>query len=126
MSENKGREGLVVKVEYERGEPAEVVINLGADDGVREGQRFIIYRLGEEVRDPVTSEVLGTLEIVRGRGVVDHVQPKLSTVRRSTVPKRVTRKPLSLGWVATEVTEVEQVPEEWRDIQVGDLVRRIQ
>ena len=59
----------------------EVVLNVGSQDGITNNQRFLIYALGDEFIDPDTKENLGCLEIVRGTGVVSHLQEKLCTVR---------------------------------------------
>lgn len=42
----------------------ELVINLGIDDGVQEGMRFVILNSkGVDVRDPDTGEILGSVEV---------------------------------------------------------------
>lgn len=69
--------GKVVKILN----PYEVVINLGAEDGVTKDDEFVVFEQGEEVTDPDTDESLGILEIVRGQGVAKHVQEKLTTLR---------------------------------------------
>lgn len=57
------------------------VINKGARDGVRAGQRFIIFNLQEnDIIDPDTGENLGRLEIIKGTAVAAHVQEKLTTL----------------------------------------------
>lgn len=59
----------------------QVVINKGSEDGIEEGQRFLIYELSEEkIKDPETGENLGKLEYVKGKGKVIHVQEKMSTI----------------------------------------------
>lgn len=65
-----------------------VVINAGADTGVRVGQNFLIVGIGEEIMDPDTNESLGPLEIVRGRARVLHVQGKISTLTSSDLEKQ--------------------------------------
>lgn len=74
-----------------------VVINRGREHGIKEGARFLLYGLGEEIIDPVTKESLGQLEIVRGIGIATHVQDKLATVessktRRPTPTIRTTKR----------------------------------
>ncbi|HEY3398870.1 MAG TPA: hypothetical protein VGM19_14540 [Armatimonadota bacterium] len=109
-----------------------VVINRGAEDGVVNGQRFLIYQVSdEEILDPETGEYLGKLEIVRGSGTVSHLQAKISTVmsdrtREKTRVVTSRRRPLN-GWgglglliadsyeevpVPTEVTVAFDHPEE--------------
>jgi hypothetical protein len=57
----------------------QVVINQGAQDGVRFGQRFSLYELSErDILDPTTKESLGRLETIKGTGRVVHIQDKLS------------------------------------------------
>lgn len=71
-----------------------IVINRG-ESSVRKGQRFLIYSQGKELFDPETNESLGHLEIVRGTGVVSHVQERMCTItsdqRRSTTRRTIKR-----------------------------------
>lgn len=53
----------------------DIFINLGAEDGVKVGQRVQVYERGEELRDPSTSKLLGysdrkvgEIEIIEVRG----------------------------------------------------------
>lgn len=64
-----------------------LVVNRGADQGIKKGMRALVYSLGEELFDPVTRHSLGQLEIVRGTGVVTHVQPLMCTVVSDQVEK---------------------------------------
>src|SRR5260370_36133362 len=56
----------------------EVILAAGSRQGVKEGMVFVIYELGDEIRDPETGESLGRLELVKGRVTVAHVQEKVS------------------------------------------------
>ena len=58
-----------------------VVINKGTDQEVQVGQKYLVVGLGEIITDPDTGEELEKLEIVRGRVVVEHVQPKIATLK---------------------------------------------
>ena len=58
-----------------------VVLNVGEKAGIKKGYRFIIFGKGEELFDPDSNESLGVLELVRGEGVVVHVQEKMCIVR---------------------------------------------
>ena len=51
-----------------------VVINLGNEQGVKEGMRFAIYKPGKEIVDPETGKSLGRLELVLGKVRVSSVQ----------------------------------------------------
>lgn len=58
-----------------------LVINKGAQDGVKFGQRFTVYALSaQDIVDPETHESLGRLEIIKGVGKVVHIQEKMSIV----------------------------------------------
>ncbi|MCK9376482.1 MAG: hypothetical protein M0P73_10045 [Syntrophobacterales bacterium] len=58
-----------------------LVINRGERDGIKYGQRFIIYHVEEEpIIDPITNESLGHLEIVKGTGKVFHIQERISII----------------------------------------------
>ena len=57
-----------------------IVINKGRADGVTSDNRFLIYRLGEELFDPDTKESLGVLELVCGEGKPEHIQEKITTL----------------------------------------------
>ena len=65
-----------------------IVINKGANDGIKEGYKFLIYSLGSEILDPDTKESLGVLEIVKGYGKATHVQSKMTTVESCKVIKK--------------------------------------
>lgn len=120
----------------------EVVISPGSRQGVKVGDRFLVFSTGPHTADVDTSEDLGALELVRGRGQVVHVQDHLSTIRsierRRTRPaKRITRRP---GWdggggiisgmlgASGPVVEEELAPEEelpFESVQLGDLAKQI-
>ena len=100
-----GRSGRVVLVQDDG---FEVVINLGSVDGVQDGQRYLVYALGDELFDPETKESLGRLEVVRGRGVIIHVQDRMAILRStehrsaSGATKRVIRSSSGGFLAATE------------------------
>ena len=71
---------LVVKVAKVQDEYC-LVLNKGSNDGIKPGQRFLIYSIGEEIIDPDTQKSLGQLEIVKGTGKVTHLQPTMSTIQ---------------------------------------------
>lgn len=56
-----------------------LVINKGSSDGITIGDKFIIYRLGEEIIDPDSGESLGALEEVLAKVEATHVQEKITT-----------------------------------------------
>lgn len=58
-----------------------VIINAGKNKGVKNGQKFLIVGIGQEIYDPETKESLGMLEIIRGKAEVIHVQEKIATLK---------------------------------------------
>ena len=115
-------------------DPDTIVINRGANSGIKAGDRFIVYGLGPELFDPATSQSLGRLEIVRGRGVVVHVQEFMSTIK--SIEKQTERlaskkiiKEQGLAYFGPKTIEeivpesVERLP--FKDPKVGDRARQI-
>jgi hypothetical protein len=122
-----------------------VVINKGRRDRVELGQKFLIYGIDDEdLVDPVTKESLGHLEIVRGQGIVTHVQDRIATVRSNNVQKLaggrriIKRTPAgaallgihALSMRAMLEEEVVEIPTEsevmpFEGAEVGDNVRPI-
>lgn len=114
-----------------------VIVNIGADSGIKRGMDFIIYSEGETVRDPESNEVLGKLENVKAKVKASHIQERFSILessetetRRSSTPyawldfwsrfypTETVRKPLPLE------TEPKAKGEQEKIVKVGDLVRQ--
>jgi curli biogenesis system outer membrane secretion channel CsgG len=54
-------------------------VNAGSEAGVQEGDEFDVYRVGEQIKDPDTGEVLGANEVKVGRVRITSVKgPRLS------------------------------------------------
>ncbi len=104
-------------------------INKGSDDGIQMGQRFLVYGLGKEIKDPDTGESLGVLEIVRGRGKVTHVQAKLATLetyeKEVQQGKIIRKNPLFSAFGTTTEEVGSTVDKAFNDITVGDYVKPI-
>jgi Flagellar assembly protein T, C-terminal domain len=124
---NIKREILVVSVKSD----ISLVINLGSEHGIKEGDKFLIYHVdSEEMKDPITGESLGYLETIRGTGVADHVQPKMTTLKsnRKERPRKLVSRSgygalASLMGGTVEYLEPETVP--FDGPQVGDKVKKI-
>jgi hypothetical protein len=106
-----------------------IVINIGRQGNIKQGQRFLIYELtNEEIRDPMTGESLGKLEVVKGTGKVIHVQEMISTVEsdmRETPSRTIIRRPSA--WLGIE-EETIQSPSDLRPFhepKVGDIAKPI-
>ena len=65
----------------------EVAINVGSKDGVQPGMYFdILHDVCQDIKDPDTGAILGSVELAKVRVKVTHVQEKLSLV--STYKKK--------------------------------------
>lgn len=110
-----------------------VVINAGTENGVCMGQRYLIYALSDdEILDPDTGKSLGYLEIVKGTGIVTHVQNKMATLESDTYknfskkyrkPTNAILKPYFPSPSEEIETERRQMPFDNPDI--GDLVKQV-
>ena len=113
----------------------QIVINRGSANGIKEGQKFIVYSIGEELFDPDTNESLGNLEIIKGTGVATHVQERQTTITTDNykkVPKRVPQSKfvnMLLGIpINTKNEYIEEFSETkipFKDLKKGDLVRPV-
>ena len=113
-----------------------IILNCGRDQGVNLRDKFEIYGLTKLLIDPETHEELGRAEIIRGKGLVVHLQDKLCTVESSLKEgglstRRVIKKNNSFGniWSGMPTTEEEILNEpsikNFEDIQVGDYARKL-
>lgn len=114
------------------------VVNKGEENGISADRSYLVFGLGENLRDPETNEDLGILELVRGRAKAVHVQQKISIFEtaetqkiRGTI-KRIRREGAS-GFSAfmvntPRIEEIEEGGETVKkkiDVEVGDLLRPI-
>lgn len=66
-------EGFVVQTEG-----TTIYIDIGSDKGMKKGLKVVIYREGEDIKNPITGEILGKKIIQVCEAVVSSVQNKLS------------------------------------------------
>jgi curli biogenesis system outer membrane secretion channel CsgG len=71
-------EGKIIKVDGER-----AWINLGSSSGIKVGDRFNVFKVGEELVDPDTGAKLGATEEKLGTAEVTDAQEKFSVVKLS-------------------------------------------
>lgn len=91
-------------------EDTTVIINGGVEAGIKLGDRFLIYSLGENIIDEDTKEDLGPLEIVKGIGRITHVQEKMATLENTSkiiVEERTTVYQLMGG---RQEKKIERIP----------------
>lgn len=109
-----------------------VVVNLGSEDGIRNGTILEIYSPGEEVTDPDTGESLGTLDTIKAYIEVINVFPKMSICKNNAsreynalagiTQALIQTKTLPLDVDKTEITG--GINNFDKIIHVGDLVRK--
>ena len=100
-----------------------LVLNIGSDDGAKEGQKYLIYEVGtEEIFDPDTKESLGFLELVKGTGIITHVQPKIYDKSSS---KTVRRNPISVLSDYVETVDSNQTQRPFENPRINDLAKRV-
>ena len=123
MIEDEIKVGQVIEVldEYR------VVLNRGANDGVRSGDRFLIFTLGPELKDPESGEGLGRLEVVHGTGSVIHVQDRMATIQsdafETTAPRTLKRGPSIFA--TEEVIEGRRERLPFRGAATGDRAKHV-
>lgn len=122
-TEDRNIEGSVVQVLEED----QLVINRGRDDGVKFGDKFLVYFVGPNLTDPETNEDLGPLEIVRGSGVVTHIQNRIATIMSDNfLPIQKTFKRGLFSALPEEVVESPRERLPFRKPKRGDRVKLMQ
>ena len=117
-----------------------IVINRGSNDGVHNGEYYLVYRLGKEIIDPETQESLGLLENVIGKGKIIHTQETMATLESAdyeiinSSKKTVTEEENNLTRMfgigsgklkKTTYTEPEKKQIPFKDVCIGDYVKPI-
>jgi hypothetical protein len=77
-----GAEGKIIKVEG-----GKAWINMGSMSGVKVGDRYDVYNMGEQLVDPDTGQVLGVDETKTGSGEVVEVKERFSIMTVSGTAK---------------------------------------
>jgi TolB-like protein len=67
-------EGYVIKVDP----TGEVYLDIGTAKGMRKGMKVVVYKEGEEIKHPVTGEILGKKVTKVGELLLSEVQDKMS------------------------------------------------
>jgi hypothetical protein len=118
--------------------PQHVALSAGTEQGVKEGEVFVIYSLSDMILDPSNGESLGQLEIVKGRVRVFYVQEKMCQAETLTRTVKDVIDPMGLSRMSLlmqhEVTR--KVQDELKvdhslpisadlTVRVGDLARSV-
>jgi hypothetical protein len=73
-------EGYILNILRDRGyDIKRLTISVGVEDGVRKGDKYVVFRTGKSLRDPGTSELLQIEEILVGTIEVLELMPKTSS-----------------------------------------------
>lgn|GEM_PF-1887094 len=102
-----------------------VVANIGLEAGVKPGDVFAVFELGEEIIDPETSESLGILEQVKGTLIAQHVQPKLTQLGVPADPAPTTDNRVLSAQMADPTVGYRPNQQRLRPVKTGDRVRRV-
>lgn len=119
---------IIVKVAQVYGDNTVLVLNKGAEDGIKSYHEFLIYEMGEEILDPDTKESLGRIEVIKGRGKVKHLQPRITVVESSKYDYEVeTSSPKTMGssnWFSQDKTERKvKITQPFDNPKIGDKVK---
>ncbi|ELC8386010.1 hypothetical protein [Clostridium perfringens] len=96
-----------------------LVLNKGANDGIKKEQQFLIYELSEnDIIDPITKKSLGKLEIIKGTGIVTHLQDKICTIHSSNYQTSLIAKMSLLG---ASTSKNNTLP--FNKAKIGDLAK---
>ncbi len=106
-----------------------LVIGVGSMHGVAVGYRYVVFGLSEDdLLNPITGENLGPVEIVRGTGVVSHVQEQMATLTSDMVAaserRRVTRQAAGMQTVVEEIFPP-RLMRQFEGARPGDFARQI-
>jgi hypothetical protein len=108
---------------------ATLVLNIGLDQGVREGMTFLVFDEHAEIVDPDTGEPLGSWERVKARLVATHVQERMCTVKAPAEPDDTilsSMRPLSAVMVEHSMGRFGDRDESWKrmDVRSADVSGR--
>jgi len=117
--------------------PYQVVINAGQEDGITLNSRFLVYGIGQMIKDLETGNDLEQLEIPRGKAKVLHLQSKICTIESSEVSeipttiKRTNRLSSAFSSLMSlypdmEESEIRKEKLPFQDVQIGDNVKKIE
>ena len=107
-----------------------IVINAGSDDGITTADKFEIFTIGNEIKDPDTGEILGTLDTIKDTVSVDNLFPKMCICRDVMVIKGLSNYMNELTKVKyqtlnVDVTQISGGLSEDLTIRIGDKARLI-
>ncbi len=107
-----------------------LVINAGYDNGIKIGDDFEIFEDGEEIKDPDTGEVLGTLDTIKERVEAIDVFPKMCICRHNIIVNYIKAITGDFTKIKSKTLNIDssQISGGLSDnltIHIGDKVRKI-
>ena len=100
---------------------ATLVLNVGLEQGVREGMSFLVFDEHAEIVDPDTGENLGNWEMVKARLVATHIQERMCTVKAPVAPDDTalsSTRPLSSVMVEHSMGKFGDRDQSWKQMDV--------
>ncbi len=101
------------------------VANIGLEAGVKPGDIFAVFELGEEITDPETGASLGVLEMVKGTLMAEHVQPRLTQLGALPESAPTTDSRVLSAQMADPSAGYRPSNKRQRAVRSGDRVRRV-
>ncbi len=128
-----------------------IAINKGSDDGIKKGDKFVIFEKGEELFDPDSNDSLGFLEIPKLKMSVFNIQAKITLLEsdetiietdrkvKRTIKKHTSESAIGLALMSFRAAQnpdetetiIEEEPKERkisvteRGIEVGNIARKM-
>lgn len=102
----------------------ELLINIGINQGAKEGQLFEIYEVGEEIFDPTTRKSLGTLDYIKAEVEIVTLYENFSSVQsRDHYTEKVTSGVMSA--FADKTREVHKIRVHTLPVSEAEIKERI-
>ena len=75
-------EGYILNILRDSGyDIKRLTVSIGVEDGIRKGDKYVVFRTGKNLRDPATNELLQIEEILVGTIEVMELMPKTSSAK---------------------------------------------
>lgn len=83
-------EGYVIQIQNQKSDEMEALIDLGSDNGIVKGDKFLVFRQNESIKHPVTGQIIPGKTQELGEAEVKSVDAAVSTVKiKAKVPIQV-------------------------------------
>lgn len=109
-----------------------ILLNAGSNNDINVGDKFEIFNMGKDIKDPDTKKSLGTLDIIKETVSVDTVYEKMCICRHH-IPNLTSN--LAIGALSilentnktlnVDKTQMSNEMDEEHMIKLGDKARRI-